>query len=209
MARRSHSPIAIACVLPGALLLIAATLSINCASRVNSKPQRGIQRSMSNEMSRTRDGQGPATSRAATQPEMVRILARHDGDFRREGYPWSLDITANGQATLVIEEAEATRREFSLSAVQWSELRSVLHRVDARSLPAQLGKPVPSGGSRSVEIEFSDGAVVRSTLYNLSHVAPSDRKAARRFIDAWLVIRALFDDPKAVDLREHIEKFEP
>jgi hypothetical protein len=141
---------------------------------------------------------------SVAEAPFVRLIARHEGDFGRDVFPWQFTINASGAAVLTFHPLDRPARAFQLTSGQMERIGHVLSEVDFCGLPEEIGRGVPSGGLRSVELLLDDGRTCRSTLGFPPNITNDERVAASRFLDAWLAVRETFSDDAAFDGREYV-----
>jgi hypothetical protein len=134
----------------------------------------------------------------------VRLIARHEGDFGPQVSRWQLAINGDGGAMLTFYPSARPGRAFDLTSAQMERIRHVLSEVAFCELPKEIGRGVPSGGLRSIDLLLRDGRRCRSTLGFPPNIKNDERVAAARFLDAWLVVRETFSDAAAFDGREYL-----
>lgn len=135
--------------------------------------------------------------------DFVRLFARQN----KSANAWELYVEADGTATLRIKRGEETR--FKLSPGQMEQITKALRESDFAGLPTTLEGVNNDPHLRSIIIETAAGTRGMTVFAPNQLTAKEDRKQAGRFLDCWLVIRDLFDDPNAVDERAEIRDFKP
>jgi hypothetical protein len=129
-----------------------------------------------------------------------------------KGFPWNLEITNNGKATLIIKSyPKHKKKSFIISPNQLKQLKEVIEREGFYDLNEEYGDLVPDGDTRIITINQGNQ---RKTvkLHYLLNLESEGKKGKEKLIEAcrairiWMLVTSWFNDPDAVDIRKYDQR---
>jgi len=133
----------------------------------------------------------------------LHIIARFE-----DGDSWTLDVSPDGRADLIIYSIQAaTKRSFSVTEEQLSGLRAVLIRERFFELEDEYGLPSKAGRKLSVRCGELNKTVVLLSLSDLVRYDRDKSHEAARAVRVWMHVRSWFDDAEAVNLGRYDQEF--
>lgn len=175
-------------------IALAVVLLVGCTQ--NEHPKEDATRTVTERSPEGADLSGPISL-------SLHIIARFE-----DGDSWTLDVSADGRAELIIYSIQAaTKHSFSVSEEQLSGLRAVLIRERFFELEDEYGLPSKAGRKLSVRCGELDKTVVLLSLSDLVRHDRDKSHEAARAVRVWMHIRSWFDDANAVNLGRYDQEF--
>lgn len=138
----------------------------------------------------------------------LRAMSSREGQRGKYGLGWTLELKADRRARLDLEGKRGlvqTRKEFTLSAMEFLTLQEALWRVERPQWNLSIGGAGldPDSGMRTLEYRTPDSrGTLRFFTLDMHNLKDEGYRAqVREAFQLWSSVRGLIDDPRCVDRR--------